>query len=47
MGDDCICRCDRVLLSICDSGEDARRGEEESGDGTVGRWSQGAGPMEL
>lgn len=43
MGEDCVCRCNRVLRSICDSGEDARRGEEDNGDETAGRLSHGVG----
>lgn len=50
MGDDWICRCGSVFLSIGESGDDARMGEDESGEGTAGRWSQekiGAGAKDI
>jgi hypothetical protein len=40
MGEDWVCRCANAFRSIGESGDDARTGEEESGDETTGRWSQ-------
>lgn len=39
MGDDCTWRCGSAFLSIGESGDEARMGDEDSGDGTTGRWS--------
>lgn len=40
MGDDWIWRWGKAFLSTGDRGEEARRGDEESGEGTFGRWSK-------
>lgn len=37
IGEDCVCLCDSLFLSSGDKGEDARAGDDESGDDTAGR----------
>lgn len=38
IGEDCVWRWKSVFLSMGESGEEARIGEEDRGDGTAGRW---------
>lgn len=42
MGDDCVWRCENMLLlsSLFESGDEARRGDDDRGDETEGRLSQ-------
>lgn len=37
IGDDWVCLCDRLSSSVGERGEEARMGDDESGDETLGR----------
>ena len=38
IGDDCVWRCENILSSGLEFGDDARRGDDDKGEETDGRW---------